>query len=258
MDNYVLITGASGGIGLEFAKIFASKGYNLLLAARSLQHLQTVSDLIYEQYRVKAIPIQIDLSKEGSVIGLYNNIKSMGIQVDILVNNAGYGDNGLFYETETSSDIGMIQLNITSLFLLTKLFSKEMSVRNKGMILNVASVASFMPGPYMALYYATKAFVLNFSIAAAKELKGTGVTITTLCPGPTKSNFFHNANASGKRVSSMFIMPEAKEVAEYGVKQLFKKKVFAVHGFSNKFMVFLTRILPVKIVVNVVEMIQKD
>lgn len=258
MEKYALITGASGGIGLEFAHILAKDGFDLILVARTLEKLEDLSIIISKEYMRKAVVIQSDLSKPGSALALFNQLAEEEYAVEVVINNAGFGDNGYFYETDFSRDIQMINLNITSLYELNKLFVKEMIKKRRGQILNLASVASFMPGPYMALYYATKAFVFNFSVAIAKELEGSGVTVTALCPGPTRSEFFNNANASDKRVSSMFIMPEAKDVASYGYKCMKKGKKFAVHGRSNKILVFVTRFLPLSFITSIVGMIQKN
>ena len=258
MEKYALITGASGGIGLEFAHILANDGFDLILVARTLEKLEELSTIINNDYKRKVLVINTDLSIPGSSQALFNQIKERGYIVDVVINNAGFGDNGNFHDTDFSRDIQMINLNITTLYELNKLFVKEMIKRGIGKILNLASVASFMPGPYMALYYATKAFVLNFSVAVAKELEGSGVTVTALCPGPTKSEFFKNANASGKRVSSMFMMPEPKEVALYGYKCMLNGKKFAIHGTSNKVMVFVTRFLPLSFITKIVSIIQKN
>jgi short-subunit dehydrogenase len=258
MLGLVLITGASGGIGLEFARLFASKGFSLVLVARSSDKLQEIKKDLEDKYNISVEVISKDLASTHSAIELHEEIKYKGLVIDILINNAGFGDSGLFYETDTDRDIEMINLNMTSLYVLTKLFVQDMLKRNEGRILNVSSVASFMPGPYMSLYYATKAFVTSFSLGIAKELKNTGVYITVLCPGPTKSDFFINANAKGKKITEMFIMPEAREVAKTGYIALKKGKKIVVHGLSNRLMVFLIRFLPVSVINNVVALIQKS
>src|ERR1700757_3450228 len=184
-----LITGASGGIGYELAKLFAKDRYNLVLVARTTPKLSRFADELQRHYGVSVRPITQDLSWRQAPESLWDDLQHSRIQVDVLVNNAGYGIRGEFANMPLEEDLGMMQLNMVTLTLLTKLFLRPMIERGTGKILNVASTAGFQPGPLMAVYYATKAYVISFSEALASELSGTGVTATCLCPGATDTGF---------------------------------------------------------------------
>ena len=189
----VLITGASSGIGYEFAKIYAKNGHNLVITARRQENLENIRKEL-ESYSVKIETIVLDLSKEGAAKKLYENVKEKGIVIDTLINNAGFGLYGNFIETDVDREAEMIDLNIKSLVILTKLFLKDMIAIDKGEILNVASIAAFQPGPLMSVYYASKSFVLSFSEAVRNEIRKTNVNISVLCPGPTATEFERSAN----------------------------------------------------------------
>ncbi|WP_234124228.1 SDR family NAD(P)-dependent oxidoreductase [Clostridium hydrogenum] len=236
MKETVLITGASSGIGYELARVFASHKYNLILVARSAKKLNELAELLRNQYDVKVDVMAHDLSQVGASKKLFDEVKSLQITVDVLVNNAGVGNVGFFHETELNKDAEMIQLNITALTEMTKLFSREMVKRKKGKILNVGSTGSFAPGPYIAVYYATKAYVLSFSKAIAKELKAYGVTVTALCPGAVKTNFCKTA---GKRDVPGAM--EASVVAKLAYEGLLKNKEVIVPGVQNKILIRLPK-----------------
>lgn len=236
MKETVLITGASRGIGYELAKVFASHKYNLILVARSAKKLNELAELVRNQYDVKVDVIAHDLSQVGASKKVFDEVQSLQITVDILVNNAGVGNVGFFHETELRKDAEMIQLNITALTEMTKLFSREMVKRKKGKILNVGSTGSFAPGPYIAVYYATKAYVLSFSKAIAKELKAYGITVTALCPGAVRTNFCKTA---GKR--DMPGAMEASAVAKLAYEGLLKNKEVIVPGVQNKILIRLPK-----------------
>lgn len=191
----VLITGASSGIGLELAKVFACHNYDLIIAARSKEKMDILKQELEEKYNVKVHVCEVDLSNEEGVKLLYDKVKALGEEVEILINNAGAGYVGEFTNEPRERDLQIIQLNMTSLTLLTKYFAQEMIQKQKGKILNVASTGSYHPGPYTAVYYATKAYVLSLSEALNIELKEYGITVSALCPGATKTNF---AKAAGK------------------------------------------------------------
>lgn len=233
MDT-VLITGASSGIGYALAKVFALHEYNLILVARNTKKLNELADELRNQYNIRIDVIAKDLSQAGSAKKVFDDVISMKLTVDILVNNAGIGNVGFFYETEFNRDTEMIQLNIGTLTELTKLFSREMVKRRKGKILNVGSTGSFAPGPFIAVYYATKAYVLSFSRAIGKELKPYGVTVTALCPGAVRTNFCKTA---GKR--DMPGAMEARVVAEVAYRGLLKNKKVVIPGILNKILVRL-------------------
>jgi short-subunit dehydrogenase len=188
-----LITGASGGIGLDLARLFAEGGYDVVLVARTESKLKELATELASKHGVSARAVAADLADPAAPAQLMERLKAEGVQVDVLVNNAGYGGYGTFAETELDAELKMIQLNISALTALSKAVLPGMLARKSGRILNVASTAAFQPGPLMAVYYATKAYVLSFSEALANETKGTGVTVTCLCPGPTKTGFQQQA-----------------------------------------------------------------
>lgn len=232
--NYTLITGASSGIGFELATVFARNNHNLILVARSVDKLNSLKNEILKMYSVKIEVIEADLSKTDSAQNLFNQIKDKNLKVDHLINNAGFGDHGPFLNTDVNKVTEMIQLNIMTLTLLTRLFLPEMVENKFGKIMNVASTASFQPGPLMSVYYATKAFVLFFSEGLFEELKDTGVSVTALCPGPTESGFQKAANLQNVPLFDTFKLPTSKDVAEYGYTALIKGQPVAVHGVMNK------------------------
>jgi short-subunit dehydrogenase len=184
-----LITGASAGIGYELAKLFAHDRYNLVLVARNRDTLEQFATELQTQFGISARAVALDLTAQSAPQLLFDQLQRDGVLVDILVNNAGYGVYGEFAQMPEQEILGQIQLNITALTLLTKLFLAPMFERRSGKIMNLASTAAFQPGPLMAVYYASKAYVLSFSEALANELRGSGVTITCFCPGPTDTNF---------------------------------------------------------------------
>lgn len=247
----VIITGASSGIGLELAKVFAKNQHDLILVARSKEKLMEIAEILSEKYKVQTTVFSKDLTDLESIKEVYNELKSQNIDIDFLINNAGFGDFGLFYETNWQNEKKMIDLNITALTYFTKLFLKDMVSKNSGKIMNLASTASFQPGPLMAVYYATKAYVLHFSEAVANEIKNTDVTITALCPGPTSSGFQETANLEGSGLIKGKL-PTSAEVAEYGYKVMMKGKTVSIHGLMNKIMAASVRFLPRNIVTNIV------
>jgi short-subunit dehydrogenase len=184
-----LVTGASSGIGLDLAKRFAAEGYDVALVARSEGKLKEVAAALEAEHKVRAHVVTADLAKAGAADALVAALDARGIDVDVLVNNAGYASYGAFAETDLADELAMIQVNVVVLTHLTKLLVRKMVAKRSGRVLNVASTAAFQPGPLMAVYYATKAYVLSFSEAIAEELRDTGVTVTALCPGPTRTAF---------------------------------------------------------------------
>jgi uncharacterized protein len=257
MKKTALITGASSGIGLELAKIHASKGGNLVLVARSTDKLENLKNEIEQQFGSQVIIIAKDLSKQEAPKEVYDQLQQESIHVDYLFNNAGFGDYGFFHETDWDKEAQMIDLNVRTLTHFTKLFIKDMVNKKSGKIMNVASTASFQPGPLMSVYYATKHYVLAFSEGIANELKGTGVTVTALCPGPTASGFQNAAAMNDSKLVKGVKMPSSKEVAEYGYRSLEKGKVVAIHGFMNKMMAESSRFMPRSIVRSVVRKVQE-
>lgn len=243
-----LITGASGGIGYELAKIAASKKMNLVLVARSKEKLDQLRKELKDKYQVKVWIFVHDLSNPDTLPELVEEIDSLSLEINILINNAGFGDYGKYLETSPGRELEMINLNVYALTYLTKIFFRRMVHAGKGRIMNLSSVAAFMPGPYMSVYYATKAYVQSFTEALSAEAHGTGVTLTALCPGPTESNFFTNASVTDHSAVKKFMsMPTPEVVARYGFRAMMKGKTVAIHGLKNKATVFLVNILPRKI-----------
>lgn len=255
MTETALISGASSGIGLEFARIFASNKINVVLVARGENKLRQLAEEISRQVTVHVIAA--DLSKMGDVERVFNEVQQKNIAIDYLINNAGFGNFGMFYETDWNKEAMMIDLNVKSLTHMTKMFVKEMVKRQKGKIVNLASTAAFQPGPTMAVYYATKAYVLSFSEAISNELKGTGVSVTVLCPGPTATGFQKASALEESKLVKGKKLPSAKEVAEYGYNAMMKGRVVAVPGFANKFFACAVRVMPRSMVRNVVRKMQE-
>jgi uncharacterized protein len=246
-----LITGASSGIGLELAKIFAKNGHDLVLVARRLDKLDALKTELEAKNAVNIITIKKDLSAISSSKELYEELKSKNISVDILINNAGFGDFGDFVNCNWEKQEEMLNLNIVALTYLTRLFLPEMVKNGYGKIMNVASTAAFQPGPTMAVYFATKAYVLSFSEAIATELSGTGVTVTALCPGPTKSEFQDKAAMNENDMFNSSSIPTSEVVAAFGYKKMMKGDTIAVHGFINNVLVQVNRITP-RILVRII------
>lgn len=255
-NKTVLITGASMGIGLEFAYVFAKNGFDLYLVARSADKLKALASEIEAKYQVNCHVQALNLTLPNAAEEVFKACKAQHIEIEILVNNAGLGEFGFFAETDWEKEKQILDLNMLTLTHFTKLFLKEMVQRKSGKILNVASTAAFQPGPTMAVYYASKAYVLSFSEAISNELEGSGVTVTCLCPGPTASNFQNTANLGESKLVKGRKLPGSKEVAEYGYQALMQGEVVAIHGFMNAFMAFLTRFTPRFLVRKLVRQVQ--
>lgn len=254
---FTLITGASSGIGYELAYQYAKNGHDLILTARSTDKLSHLKSELQKTYKIQIEIFTCDLSVRNSATQLYSEIKQRGLSINGLVNNAGVGDHTEFEKSDLSRTLEMIQLNITSLTELTHLFTKELIHNSPSRILNVASVASFLPGPMMAVYYATKAYVLSFSDAIQAELKDKHVSVTALCPGPTISGFQAAANFSNNSLVEKIKFPTSKEVAEYGYKKARQGQSIAIHGLSNKAMLLMARFVPRSLVSRIVYALQK-
>ena len=251
-----LITGASNGIGLELAKIHASKGDNLVLVARNISKLNQIKTELESQFKISVHIIGKDLSLPNAPQEVYDELKHKNIVIDYLINNAGFGDYGFFYETKWEKELQMINLNITALTHFTKLFLQDMVKRRSGKIMNVASTAAFQSGPTMAIYYASKAYVLSFSEAIDNEVSDKGVTVTTLCPGPTETGFLEAAALQDSKLFKGKKIAGAKEVAEYGHKAMMQGKTVAIQGFMNRVMANAVRFIPRALAVKVVRGIQ--
>mgnify|MGYP001324480674 CR=1 FL=1 len=256
VKNVALITGASSGIGLELARVHASRGGDLILVARRLDRLNEIKDELQEKFGIEVEVLDMDLARDNAGKELFEEIIRRQLPVDILVNNAGFGGHGYFYEREWSRDHDMILLNILTLTELTRMFLPSMVERGSGRILNVASMAGFIPGPFQAVYYATKAYVLSFSEAIASELDGSGVTVTALCPGPTKTEFEEVANVAGSK--AFMIQASVESVARYGYKSMLKGRAVAVPGSANRLLVnYLLRMTPKNVARRVSKMLME-
>jgi len=247
-DNEItLITGASSGIGRELARVFAENGHALFLVARNRERLDALKEELSEGHGVRVLTLSVDLSEVGGPKRLAGELKSQGIVVENLVNNAGSGDFGTFAESEQEKIREMLMVNIHALTLLTRLLLPGMIERRKGRILNVGSVAGFIPGPCMAVYFATKAYVLSLSEALSIELKGTGITVTVLCPGTTNTEFFRRAGIGTTPPGRMGMMsPET--VARAGYNGMMKEKTIVIPGLRNRLLTVLPRFFPRRVV----------
>jgi short-subunit dehydrogenase len=247
----VLITGASSGIGLELAKCFAADGSRLVFVARNKEALEKLAEELRRDNKIEAIVLTADLSLPETPKRIFQELSARKISVDVLVNNAGFGLHGTFVKLPSQRQLEIIQVNVTALTELTGLFLPEMIQRKRGGILNVGSVAGFLPGPNMAVYYASKAFVQSFTEALAEELAGSGVTVSAFCPGGTETNFSRVAR-EGKTRQTKTKKMSAEQAARYGHQAFRKGRIISIPGFQNRFMVFLTRILPRRIVCKAV------
>ena len=243
MKSYILITGASSGIGYEMAQQLAALKYNLILTARSEDKLEAMQKDLSLKHGVTVHYIAKDLGKTDQATALYHEIKSANYLVSHLVNNAGFGNYGHFVETSLEEELNMIDLNISSLVILTKLFAKDMVTRKSGRIMNVSSLLALLPFPYYSVYSATKSFVLAFSETLAAELEGSGVVVTTLAPGITETAFVSSEMRETNFMKSTKPTP-VKTVATAGVELLLHGKGKKIVGFQNRFKSILAKILP--------------
>lgn len=251
-----LVTGASMGLGAEFARLFASEGYDLVLTARSAERMATLKKEIENLHGVTAHVLVADLTDTRAPVALHDHVRQAGIEIDVLVNNAGFGMHGKFHESDLQTELDMVQVNIIALMHLTKLFVRDMVARRRGRILNVASTAAFQAGPLQAVYYASKAFVLSFSEAIGNELKGTGVTVTALCPGPTPTGFQERANVGKLKGLRLMMRVSPEDVVRAGYKGMKRGRPVVIPGGLNNVHVFLLRLAPRRLVTNVVRLIQ--
>ena len=251
-----LVTGASAGIGVDLAECFARDGYNLVLTARSAGALEEVANRLAQAHGVKAIAIAQDLGAIGGGSALYEAIKSRGIDIDVVVNNAGYGHAGALTSSDLATQLGMIDLNVRALVELTYLYWDAMLKTGRGGVLNVASTAAFQPGPLMANYYASKAYVLSFSEAIWEEARGTGVHVSCLCPGPTVSKFRERAGTGKTRLAQASKVMGSAPVARMGYEAWQANKRVEVTGLRNRLMASLVRFLPRTTILRAVRNLQ--
>lgn len=256
MNKTALITGASNGIGLELTRIHASRGDNLILVARVKNKLDELKSELEKKYAINVYTIGKDLSLRSSAIEVYDEVRRNGIFIDYLINNAGFGDFGLFADCDWDKQEKMINLNITALTHLTRLFLPAMIEKGEGKILNIASTAAFQPGPTMSVYFASKAFVLSFSEAINNEVRDKGITVTALCPGSADTNF-HAVVLDDPKLVNYRKMASPKEVAECGYRAMMKGKPVAIQGFKNSLMANAVRFFPRGFIVKMVRRIQE-
>jgi|SRR5436190_1965414 len=246
-----LITGASGGIGYELAKLFAQDGVGLVLVARNGSRLEAIAPELRALGAPRVEVIVADLASANAVAPLLQEVSTRRLEIDVLVNNAGYGQSGSFAATDEATELGMIQLNIGALTALTRGVLPGMLARGRGRILNVASTAGFQPGPFMAVYSATKAYVVSFSEALAEELAGSGITVTTLSPGPTTTGFAARADMQQARLFRPGMTMTAAAVAAVGYAGLKRGRRLVVPGLLNKIQLQALRVSPRRLVVKI-------
>ena len=243
-----LITGASGGIGYELAKLFARDHYNLMLVARSTEKLNQVAAELQSQFQVTVKTVALDLASPPAAKFLFDQMQREGVAVDVLVNNAGFGSFGEFAGMPEDEILGQIHLNITALTHLTRLFLRPMVARRSGKVMNVASTAAFQPGPLMAVYYATKAYVLSFSEALANEVAGSGVIVSCFCPGATDTGFAKRAGTEDSRLFKKLRPMNAEVVARDGYRGLMVGQTVVISGVQNWLVAESVRFAPRKMV----------
>ncbi|HEX6086217.1 MAG TPA: SDR family oxidoreductase [Thermoanaerobaculia bacterium] len=253
MKLTALITGPSSGIGLDLAHLFAEDGHDVVLVARSEGKLRALAAELESKHDINARVIVADLARPEAP----REVFAAAPAIDVLVNNAGFGISGRFAETAARTELEIIQVNIAALTHLTKLFLPQMVERRRGRILNVASTAAFQPGPLMAVYYASKAYVLSFSEAIAEELRGTGVTVSALCPGPTATGFQKTANLGSEALLQMMKPGSSMDVARAGYRGLMRGQRVIIPGMKNKMGVQVVRISPRGLVTRVVRALQE-
>jgi short-subunit dehydrogenase len=247
MAETALITGASSGLGMEYAKLFAADKRNVVLVARRKDRLHALGNELTGKWGIKAYVIAEDLVDPVAPQRIFEEVKRDGLEIDYLVNNAGFGATGAFAEVDLARELAMVQVNITALVALTRAFLPEMVQRKRGRVLNIGSTAGFQPGPFMAVYYASKAFVNSFTEALWYELRGTGVSATVSCPGATATEFSAVAGNDRTRLFKLGAM-SAAEVARQGYQAMLEGKPLVVHGLRNRILAGSVRISPRPIV----------
>ncbi|HEX2911564.1 MAG TPA: SDR family oxidoreductase [Chloroflexia bacterium] len=254
-----LVTGASGGIGLELARLLAKDGYNLVLVARNEKALQEQAAEYRSRYGIEARVIVKDLTDPKAPEEIFDELESAGVKLEVLINNAGYATYGKFAELNTKGEMDMLQVNVNALTHLTRLFLPGMLERHSGKIMNLGSTASFQPGPLMAVYYASKAYVLSFSEAIANEVQGTGVTVTALCPGPTRTGFQERASLEESRLlnNRQIKIMDGATVARIGYEAMQKGKTVVIPGTVNAIMAQAPRFSPRKLTTRIVRNMQE-
>ncbi len=256
-SKLALITGASGGIGEAFARLLAEEGHDLFIVARNDNELNRLSGVLSSRHQVRVTPLALDLSVPGAGKRVMKELKSRGLEPSLLINNAGFGLTGAATELSVDEQLNMIDLNVRALTDLTTRLLPGLIARGSGGIINVASVAGFVPGPYMAVYYASKAFVLSYGDALSAELEGTGVRVTTVCPGPVETGFQARAGSEGSRWMKLARMATAQDTAKAGWFAYGQGARVCVPGVGNKISATAGRLLPRAMVLPVMRFLQK-
>jgi len=251
-----LVTGASGGIGLELARLLAADGHDLVLVARSGDKLARLAEELTGKHEMAARVLVADLARPEAPGEIFDDLQTKGVAVDVLINNAGFGSYGLFAETDLRSELDLLQVNVVALTHLAKLFLPQMIARRRGYVMNVASTAAFQPGPLMAVYYASKAYVLSLSEALANECEGTGVVVSALCPGPTETGFVAAAGMGDSKLFDRGSM-DARTVAVEGYRGMLNGKTLVIPGFRNALVARTVGMMPRRLVTKVVRGIQE-
>jgi hypothetical protein len=244
-----VITGASAGLGAEYARLFAADGHHVALIARREDRLRDLAAEITSAYGIEVHLIAQDIGTPEGCAKVHESVKKWGRPVGSLVNNAGFGNNGLFWENDLAKELGQIRVNVAALTELTHRFLPGMIAAGRGRVLNIASMAGFLPGPYMATYFATKAYVISFTEALAYELRGTGVTATVHCPGPTATEFASVAGVEGSRLFDK--TAQARACARHGYAAMRSGRPVVIHGFFNTLQALSARVSPHSIAIAI-------
>jgi len=239
-----LVTGASSGIGYELARILALEGHDVALVARSADQLRGIAASLEQDFGVRAVAVTEDLADPEAPDRVFERLHERDFEVEVLVNNAGFGTMGRFARSDPGSQVDMVQVNVGAVTHLTRLFVEPMVDRGRGRILNVASTAAFQPGPWMAVYFASKAYVLSFSEALAEELRGTGVAVTTLCPGPTATGFQKRAGMERSPIGGRLAVGSAARVARAAYDGMQRGRRLVIPGWQNRLGSLLPRVVP--------------
>jgi hypothetical protein len=253
----IVITGASTGIGRDFAHQCAADGFDVILVARSQSQLESVAGDVRQNTGRTAVVISQDLAKPGAAQDVFDAVRRSGLPVEALINNAGFGLLGRFWELDAQQQVDMLELNVVALTHLTRLFLPGFIERRRGRILNVASTAAFQPGPLMSVYYASKAYVVSFSAALHNEVREFGVTVTTLCPGATRTEFQNRAGLSASRLFNTGFVMDSPTVARIGLRAMKAGKPMIIPGRINALMAFLTRFAPLQLTASMARRFQE-
>ena len=244
VKKLAVVTGATGGIGYELARLLAADGYDLLLAARSSDKLSSIAAEFEAKHQVQVTPVVVDLSQPHAATTIEETLDHIGQPVHVLINNAGIGAFGRFHEQPLGRILEILQINIVALTELTRLLLPRMVAAGRGHLMNVASTAAFQPGPLMAVYYASKAYVLHLSEALVEELRESGISVTALCPGPTKTGFEESADMHDSKLFKSGRVMTAEQVAQIGYQAMWDHRPVVIPGFTNQFLAWATRLPP--------------